>query len=277
MGEILVTGGKGTTGRIIARELAHLGIPHRVGSRRPTHDGEVAFDWRRPELARAALRNVETIYVVAPTDTSDHAGVVLPMLEVALKQGVKKVVLLSASSLEAGGPMMGQIHAWLIQNAADWAVLRPSWFMQNLHNQHHETITEEDALYTATGEGRVGFIDAADIARVAVAALISKEPWNRDFVLTGPEAVSYADVAALLGDGLGRRINHVALHPDAYAQSLVEKGMGEEYARALAGMDERIAAGSENRVTSHVYDLTRREPTDLKSFIRRNIDKWTPR
>ena len=57
----------------------------------------------------------------------------------------------------------------------------------------------------------------------------------------------------------------------------MESGMGEEYARALAGMDERIAAGSENRVTSHVYDLTRREPTDLKSFIRRNIDKWTPR
>jgi uncharacterized protein YbjT (DUF2867 family) len=277
MAEILLTGGKGTTGRMIARELARIGAACRIGTRDPVARGEIAFDWRRPELARDAFDGVKAIYIVAPTDTSDHERLVIPMLEQAVERGVGRFVLLSASSLEAGGPMMGQIHSWLAENTRQWAVLRPSWFMQNLHNQHREAIANEDTVYTATGAGRVGFIDAADIASVAVSALTSQVAWNRDYILTGPEPLSYADVAAALSAAFGRQIKHMALQSDAYARLLVEQGMGEDYARTLAAMDERIAAGSEDRVTTHVYALTGRAPTDFPTFIEANIEKWAPR
>jgi uncharacterized protein YbjT (DUF2867 family) len=274
MRDILITGGKGTTGRLVASQLARLGVSCRTGTRNPAIPGDVAFDWRQPDLARAAFENVSAVYVVAPTDTSDHAGVVLPMLEQAADQGVSRFVLLSASSLEPGGPMMGQIHSWLVQNAPEWVVLRPSWFMQNLHNQHRQSIVEEKAVYTATGDGRVGFIDACDIASVAASALTSQDAWKRDYVLTGPEAVGYADVAAVLSRELGKAVRHVALGTEAYAERLVKQGMDPVYARTLAMMDERIAAGAEDRVTNHVHELTGKAPASLSGFVRQNIEKW---
>jgi uncharacterized protein YbjT (DUF2867 family) len=146
MRDILVTGGTGTTGRAVARELSRLGLPFRIGTRRPSATAEIAFDWTKPELALTAFETTSAIYIVAPTDTSDHATIVLPLLEDALNHGVERFVLLSASSLEPGGPMMGQIHSWLSENAPLWAVLRPSWFMQNLHNQHRRAILEEEAI-----------------------------------------------------------------------------------------------------------------------------------
>jgi uncharacterized protein YbjT (DUF2867 family) len=277
MRDILITGGKGTTGKIVAGQLARLGVSYRIGTRNPAMPGDVAFDWRQPDLAKAAFEEVGAIYVVAPTDTSDHAGVVLPMLEQAAEQGVTRFVLLSASSLEPGGPMMGRVHSWLAQNAAEWAVLRPSWFMQNLHNQHRQAIVEEQAIYTATGDGRIGFIDAGDIASVAVSALTSQDAWNRDYILTGSEAVGYADVAAVLSRELGKAVRHVALGTEAYAERLVTRGMDPVYARTLATMDERIASGAEDRVTGYVHELTGKVPESLSGFVRQNIEKWQPR
>lgn len=87
----------------------------------------------------------------------------------ALSSGVRRFVLLSASSLEAGGPMMGQVHAYLQSMAPEWAVLRPSWFMQNFSEQQRlATIRDEGAIYSATGAEIYAQILAemdADVAR----------------------------------------------------------------------------------------------------------------
>ncbi|HEV2604757.1 MAG TPA: ergot alkaloid biosynthesis protein, partial [Microvirga sp.] len=73
------------------------------------------------------------------------------------------------SQFVPGDPMMGEVHAWLATNAPEWAVLRPSWFMQNFsEGPHGRTIREESAIYSATDTGRVGFISADDIAEVGM-------------------------------------------------------------------------------------------------------------
>lgn len=274
MADTLITGGRGTTGGFLAKELAGLGQPFRIATRAPRDPMDVAFDWHRPDIARAAFAGMDALYIVAPTDTVEHESVVLPRLEDALGQGVRRFVLLSASSLEPGGPMMGKIHSWLSMHAPEWAVLRPSWFMQNLSTQHRPAIRDEGAIYTATGDGRVGFIDAQDIARVAVEALTSAVSWNRDHILTGPQALNYAEVGAILGEELGRPIRHVAESRDAYARRLVAHGLEEIYAASLAEMDERIAAGSEDRTTDSVSRLTGRMPTDLRTYVRRHLADW---
>jgi nucleoside-diphosphate-sugar epimerase len=133
----------------------------------------------------------------------------IDFLELALKRGVSRFVLLSASLLPAGGPAMGQVHLWLEQNAAQWAVLRPSWFMENFSEGHHlRSLREERRIYSATESGRVPFISAEDIAAVAQAALTRENSFNLDFVLTGGEPISYDEVARSIGGAIGRAVSH---------------------------------------------------------------------
>lgn len=273
--EVLVIGGTGKTGRLVANKLAGRGIPHKIGTRGPATETDVAFDWQQPELARRAFEGIHAVYIVAPTNSSDHGAIVPPVLDIALSSGVQRFVLLSASPLQAGGPMMGQIHAYLQGKAPEWTVLRPTWFMQNFSEQQHlATIRDESAIYSATGAGKVGFIDVGDIADAAVEALVTKRSWNMDFILTGPEALSYADIAAKLSNALGRKIKHVSLSVELLAERYRRGGLDEAYAKVLAAMDANSEQGSENRVTDGVLRMTGHQPTTADEFIVRNKGRW---
>ncbi|NBJ13652.1 NAD(P)H-binding protein [Microvirga arsenatis] len=168
---ILLTGGTGKTGRRIAAQLAGKGLKARIAS--PTgagpagHQG-VRFDWLDESTYADAVAGISAVYLLAPAGVAEPLPAMQPFLDQALKAGVHRFVLLSASSLEEDGPMMGKVHAYLRRNAPEWAVLRPTWFMQNFSEQQHlPTIRDEGRIYSATGDGRVPFIDADDIGASA--------------------------------------------------------------------------------------------------------------
>ena len=273
---ILVTGGTGKTGRRVAEQLRSIwGVP-RIATRNPHHETHVRFDWSDASTFAEAFENVGAVYLVAPTDTVESLEAMQPALEAALQAGVKRFVLLSASSLEEGGPMMGKVHSWLRHNAPEWVVLRPTWFMQNFSELHHrDPIREESALYTATGDGRIGFIDAADIAASAAAVLVAPHVENTDYILTGPEAMSYDGVAASLSRQLGRQVHHHRLTVPGLTARHREQGLPEDYARTLAAMDGAIAGGSEDRVTDNVRKLTGRAPMAFADFVQQNAGAWS--
>jgi len=275
--QILVIGGKGKTGRLVAQELQLRGALARIATRSPSTEDDVAFDWQDPRTAEAAFEGINAVYIVAPTNNSDHGAIVPPILELARKRGVRRFVLLSASSLEAGGPMMGQIHSYLRDGVPEWTVLRPTWFMQNFsESQHRETIRDQNAIYSATGTGRIGFINAADIAKAAVSALLEKTSWNRDFILTGPETLSYADFAEKISDVIGRTIKHINLTTSELADRYVRAGLDRAYASILAEMDGRISEGSEDRLSDGVFALTGRPPSTATEFVREHKNAWAP-
>ncbi|WP_298936387.1 ergot alkaloid biosynthesis protein [uncultured Ruegeria sp.] len=273
---ILVTGGTGKTGSRVVEQLKRKGVSPRVGTRSPKGENEARFDWKDPSTFAGAFEGVAAVYLVAPTDTVDSLGAMQPGLEAALASGVTRFVLLSASSLEEGGPMMGAVHAWLRANAPEWAVLRPTWFMQNFsEQQHRDPIRDESAIYTATDDGRIGFIDANDIAASATAILTAPSVDNTDYILTGPEATSYDVVAETLSNQLGRQVIHHRMTVDELAERHQKLGLPQEYAKTLAAMDGAIAGGSEDRVTDHVFHLTGRAPTSLTEFVRLNLGAWS--
>ena len=270
----LVIGGKGTTGRRVADRLASSGAEVIIGTRSPSGPQDRYFDWA-DKASLAAFDGCSAVYVVAPTDRIDHLDVMRPLLEGAMARQVRRFVLLSSSLLERDGPMMGEVHAWLADNAPEWAVLRPSWFMQNFSDgPHARTIRDEDAIYSATGSARVGFIDADDIAAAAVACLTSAEPLNDDMILTGPEALSYEDTAGILSEVTGRTIRHVALSGSALAERFEAQGLPPEYARILAGLDEAIRTGVEDRTTDGVARLTGNAPEAFRAFAERHSERW---
>ncbi|KZM51548.1 ergot alkaloid biosynthesis protein [Labrenzia sp. OB1] len=271
----LVTGGTGKTGRRVAALLRDRASDVRIATRNPQIPGQVRFDWGQPDLFAAALGSVKAVYLVAPTDRTDHLAVMKPFLQCALGMGVSRFVLLSASSLQRGGAMMGEVHDWLAGNVPEFCILRPTWFMQNFSEQQHRTtIRDESRIYSATGEGRVPFINADDIAASAVAALTTSSPPNTDMILTGPEALSYEAVASEIGLAAGRKIDHVCLSEDHLAARFTILGMEAGYARGLASMDTAIAKGSENRLSDGVFRLTGRQPGAFRDFVRRNRSAW---
>ncbi|WAS96448.1 NAD(P)H-binding protein [Nannocystis punicea] len=265
----LVTGGTGKTGSAVARGLRARGVTAAIASRHPRDPDHVRFDWADPSSHDSALKDVDAVYMVAPALVTDPDRLMVPFIDRALARGVERFVLLSSSALDARAPGLGAVHAALQARAPAWTVLRPSWFMQNLVDPQHalgRAIRSERAFVSASGHGRIGFIDAEDIAAVAVATLLA--PADADLILTGPEALSYDDAAAILSDVLGEPVVHRAIPVDEWCARLVAAGMPADYAAMLGALEQAIAGGAEDRVTDEVLRRTGRPPRSLRAVAR---------
>ncbi|MFI0980901.1 NAD(P)H-binding protein [Streptomyces sp. NPDC021093] len=274
-GFTLVIGATGTTGSRVTAGLLAEGRRVKAAGRNATPvEGAqaVRFDWNEPATWGGALDRVEGVYLVPPIGSADPAAVMLPFLRRARAAGVRRAVLLSSSAIPAGGPAVGQVHQELPGLFEEWAVLRPSWFMQNFTGStpHARSIREDGALLTATGDGRVGFVDAGDIAAVAVRSLIADQAPNTDLVLTGPQALSYAEVAALLTEVTGRPVVHRRLTVEEMRDRWAAE-IPAEFATMLAGLDRAIADGAEDRTTDTVQRLTGRPPGTFRDFAEREL------
>ncbi|MGW4753925.1 NmrA family NAD(P)-binding protein [Streptomyces chartreusis] len=275
IGTTLVTGATGTTGSRTAARLTAAGHPVRAAGRKaaPVAGAEpVRFDWYDPGTHAAALDGVDRVYVIPPVGDPDPAAVVLPFLRRARAAGVRRAVLLSASSIPEGGPAVGQVHRALPGIFDEWAVLRPSWFMQNFTGDHlhAKSIRTEGLIRTAAGTGRVGFVDADDIAAVAVHALTDDRASETDLVLTGPEALSYDDIATVITEVTGRPVAHRPLSYEEMRDRLAAQ-MPEEFAAMLAGMDRAVAEGAEDRFTDSVQRLTGRPAGSFRALVEREL------
>ncbi|MFF3641625.1 NAD(P)H-binding protein [Streptomyces sp. NPDC002564] len=272
-GTILVTGGTGTTGRRVAARLAARGHRVRVASRRPggdaPHGAAVRFDWADTATHAPALDGVSGVYLVPAVADPDPAAHVLPFLDRARRAGVERVVLLGASAVTEADGGLGEAYRALRERFPAWAVLRPSWFMQNFtgRHPHAESIRASGEIVSATGDGRIAFVDADDIAEVGVRALTDGRAHNAAHLVTGPQALSYADAAALLSGATGRPVRHRAVSRTVLRDRLTATGMPVEYAEMLAGMDEAIAAGAEDRTSPAVERVTGRAPRSFAEFV----------
>ncbi|MFH8467286.1 NAD(P)H-binding protein [Streptomyces sp. NPDC017991] len=268
---VLVLGATGTTGSRVVSRLAGEGHRVKAAGRRATPvDGAeaVRFDWYDPATYEEALDGADRVYLVAPVDSATPADVMLPFLEQARASGVRRVVLLSSSAIPAGGPALGQVHQALPGLFDEWAVLRPSWFMQNFtgDHMHARSVREEGVILTAAGEGRVAFVDAEDIAAVAAHALTDVRAPGTDLVITGPQALSHTEVAAVLTEVTGRTVAHRPLTYEEMRDHL-SASMPLEYAAMLAGMDRSNAGGAEDRTTDTVRRLTGRGPRAFRDHV----------
>ncbi|ALG10383.1 NAD(P)H-binding protein [Kibdelosporangium phytohabitans] len=272
-GTTLVIGATGTTGSRTAAQLTAAGHRVKAASRRatPVADAEpVTFDWYDPATHAAALAGADRVYLIPPLGDSNPAATMLPFLRQARTAGVHRAVLLSSSAIPEGGPAVGTVHQALPDLVEQWAVLRPSWFMQNFTGTHAHAhgIRDEGIIWTATENGRVGFVDAEDIAAVAVRALTDEQAPNTDLVLTGPEALGHDDIATIITEVTGQSVVHRRLSYEQMRDRLTAE-VPAEFAAMLAGMDRAIAEGAEDRVTDTVQRLTGRPPSTFRALVER--------
>jgi uncharacterized protein YbjT (DUF2867 family) len=232
----------------------------------------VRFDWFDATTHQRALDGVERIYLVAPVGEPDPIQVVGPFLEQAVAAGVRRVVMLSSSAVAPGDPGLGLVDAMVRNTLPEWEILRPSWFMQNFVEHHPlaDSIRATGEFVTATGQGRLPFIDAADIGRSGARLLASPHAGNTEHRLTGPEALTYDDAAAVMTTITGRPVRHRAVDTEHYVDFLVESGYDAGFASALAALDNRIRDGKEAQVTDAVEQITAQPPHSFAEYLREN-------
>ena len=231
------------------------------------HGSDVAFDWHDRVTWPAALGGCDRVYLVPPPGL-DVAPSMVPFIELARRNGVERLVLLSNSVFPMGGPGVGAVHQVLAEgDPNDFVVLRPSWFMQNVTGEHYlaRMVRDQDGIVTATGEGRVGFVDADDIAVVAVHALLDEKRPAAELVLTGPEALSYRRVAEVVGAARGRPVAFEPVTPAELVERLA-RTYPLPFVQVLAELDAVIAAGAEDRVTPYIERVTGRPPRSFEQF-----------
>lgn len=269
----LITGASGKTGSRIAAMLQNQNYPVRLAVRKKSasdlDDNQVHFDWYDPSTYAAALKNVDHAYLVVPILDMKPEDVMIPFIKEAIWGGVKRLVLLGSASIDEDGPVFGKVHQTLKELAPEWAVLQPSYFMENFtEGPHRMTMEQHGEIYSATGDGRVGFVSADDIAAVAFHALTDEEPHNTEHIITGPEALSYGQVADIFSRVMEQTIEYRPLSDEALTRGMVESGMPAEYAAFLAGLDRLIREeGTEDQTTDTVKNVTGRDPISLEQLI----------
>ena len=125
-----------------------------------------------------------------------------------------------------------------------------------------KAIAAEGKIVSATGAGRLPFVDAEDIAAVAVRALVDETPHQTAHLITGPAALTYGEAAKILG------VRHEALTAEALAAFLVDHGIPAAYAQLLAMADLLIASGQQAEVSDTVERVTGRPPRAFADFVR---------
>ncbi|KAG7447419.1 NAD(P)-binding protein [Guyanagaster necrorhizus] len=273
---ILLTGGTGKTATRIACLLKDAHQPVLLTSRKgvvPEPFKGIKFDWYDPstfENVFTADPNIDRIYLIAPAGTLDVFPPMKPFIDLAVQKGVKRFVLLSATSFEPGSPAIGKVHEYLLSLKVDYAVIRPSWFFENFLTLHLPTIREQNTIMSASEDGKIGFISADDIADLAVSTLTDEKSHNKDYILTGPELLSYDDVAAIFTQVLGRKITHTRITVEESKKRYLAFGLPEDFAAALASMDGLNAKGVEEKIFVAPKKVTGKRT--LRSFVEANKD-----
>ncbi|KUJ20904.1 NAD(P)-binding protein [Mollisia scopiformis] len=279
-GTVLLTGGTGKISSRIAPLLSANGNDVLIASR-SGNSPELAsckgvkFDWLDESTYKTAFEcaSISAIFLVAPP-IMDCLPPMKTFIDLAIKNGVKRFVLLSASVLEDGdGPIMTAVASYIKGLKVEYAILQPTWFMENFSEvQHLPTIRDQDQIITATGQGKVPFVRAEDIAAVAFRALTEEVPHNKDHLILGPRLWSYDEVAALLTQKLGRKISHLKISEAEFAQGIANF-MPEDYAKMLAKLETVIKNGGEERLNDVVSKVTGREPKRFEDFVDEMVGK----
>ncbi|MFI6625782.1 NmrA family NAD(P)-binding protein [Streptomyces sp. NPDC050528] len=270
----LVLGGTGRTGSLVARRLAERGLPARTAAR---HGADVPFDWDDPTTHPAALAGADRLYLVTPVLRISYADQVAAFLDLAVASGVRHVTYLSAYGAQLAPPdvdISAVENELTARKTLTHAILRPAWVMQNFADAHLPVV---DGVITVPTGGRTeAFVDAGDIAAVAVETLLDPEGHDgARYEPTGPQALTVAEVADTITAVTGRPVRHQDIDPEVWIGGALAAGVvPADYAVMLGWLTGAIISGNGSTPNDDIEKVTGRAPTAFADFARRNAGAW---
>jgi uncharacterized protein YbjT (DUF2867 family) len=272
---ILITGASGNVGREVLRQAAAAGLRLRAAyqsadkaTQAPAGVETVLMDYGKPETLRAAFREIEKLFLVGPP-TADLVQMEANAVDQAKRASVPHIVKLSA--LGGRNAIFPRQHAdseeHIKSSGIAYTFLRPNGFMQNFVNYDSPTIKTQNAFYAAVGHGAVSHIDLRDIAAAAVKVLSGRGHEGKAYPLTGPEALTNAQVAEKISRAVGRKISYVNLAPADLKKALLAAGVPEWSADALLDLQRLYREGGASSVDPTFEQLMGRKPTTFDQFL----------
>ncbi|WP_370269418.1 SDR family oxidoreductase [Nioella sp.] len=281
---ITVFGATGTTGAPLVDRLLEKGANVRAVTSDPAKLERlkakgceaVLANFTDPAALEQACAGADRIYLVTPAHL-DMRRWKANAIAAAKAAGVRHVVLATGlgASPKAGlsfGKWHSETQELLKDSGLDWTFIQPTYFMQNLLWQA-DSIARDGVYYDDLG-GPVAWIDARDIADVAAEALTGAGHAGKGYGLTGPEALTGEDIAAVLSEVTGRSITSAPLAPEDAKAAMVANGMQDEVAAAMVELASIAPKGYLGSIETTVSDVLGRPARRLRDFVAENRDAF---
>jgi uncharacterized protein YbjT (DUF2867 family) len=284
MSKILVTGATGTIGKEVVRALRAKNLSVRAGARTPEKlealkklgAEVVALDFNDPASVQSAFEGVDRVFLLTPFVESP-VELAKGAIAAAKKAGVRFILRMSAAGADPNAPAVLPREHGIIENLVKdsgipWAVIQPSFFMDNFFNYSGDSIKGQSAVYGASGTGKVAYVSSADVGAVAAEILANPEKHaSKSYLITGGEAVTDEQAVRTLSEVLNREIKLVNMPAKDYEAALRSAQLPNWMVENLLFLESMVKAqGWAEATVTTVKDVTGREPERLRSFFERN-------
>jgi uncharacterized protein YbjT (DUF2867 family) len=284
---LLLTGATGAAGSFIANEFVRQQVPVRILVRDRAKakrlenipsielvEGDMAS---RSSLA-SALDGVDRALMISAS-SMDMVETQCTFIDASKAAGVRHIIKFSGLDARLDttfpfGLMHKDIEQYLETSGLAWTHLRPTGFMQE-YLREAPSIVHDGALYLALGEVRLNPVDLVDVGKIGFHLLRDGGHEGQRLHLTGPEALTMAEVAERISRAIGRPVRYVPISPEQRRQALIAHGIPAPIADALdKQVHERLKGGLESEVDLSTHKLFNVQPTTFLEFAKRNAESF---
>ena len=283
---ILITGASGNVGKTVLQAVAKSGAQHRAMYRSAAEAAKasagtetVVADFAKPETLGAALKNVDSVYLVC-SPIPELVQLESNMIDACVAAGVKHVVqnsALGAGDYDKSFPSWHRkVEEKLKGTRLSWTILRPNSFHQNVVAFFAPTIRTQGVFYNSMRDAKNSFLDVRDIAAVAAKSLAGGEHAGKIYELNGPEAINYTELAKKISKVAVREVKYVDIPMDAQKKAMLDQGMPEWLTTALLDLQQYYVSGKGGETDGLLQKLLGRAPITMDEFLKENAAEFRP-
>lgn len=286
MPKLLITGGTGTLGGAIARQLAESGVTGKALVRGPDRAESlsdlgfeiVVGDLTEPESLPAAIDGVDTILLWSGNDPRQVAAQ-SNLIEAAVAAGARHLVMVSAHTAGLTPPVsFGVAHRAIeeqIQRSGiSWTIVRPYLFMQNFVRFALKIVSRGKVIAPVKDAG-IAMVDMRDVAAVVVRALTEDHHVDKTYEVSGPETLSFGRATHIISHVTGKQVTHI--NPPRILTGLLLKTMTDLSSREIPlvlQLFDSISAGDQDRVTDVFAQVVGQIPRTFDDYVREHVEEF---
>ncbi|MDN5845867.1 MAG: SDR family oxidoreductase [Candidatus Nitrosocosmicus sp.] len=287
---ILVTGATGTVGSEVVKQLSKNALSYNIKA--GVHSVEnankiqqydrveaILIDYDKQEGLQVAFKGTDKLFLLThpSSKSAEHES---NLVSEAKRSGISHIVKQSimGADLEADVEAMRlhrQAEKAIEESGISYTFLRPNEFMQGFINFQGPTIRNHNAFYIPAENAKVSIVDARDIASIAVKSLMdSNRHYNKTYLITGPEALSYHQAAEILSNATSKKIQYVNISDEKAREAMKEAGLDDWLINTILDLYSYFRKGYASQVASAVEEVTGKKPIAFAQFAKEHVDAF---
>jgi uncharacterized protein YbjT (DUF2867 family) len=280
MSRVLVTGANGNVGQEVLRACVSAGFDARAADLIASTRQDVSFarlDFTDRTTWPVALEGCDFAFLLRPPPLGNMATTLNPFIDAAFAAGVKHLVFLSVSGAETKSWVPHRkVEDHLRTTSGSWTVLRPGFFAQNLGDAYRLDLAEHDRFYLPAGDGKVAFLDVADLGDMTARILADPSKFRGQAIrLAGPEAVTFTQLAERLAAVLGRPIHYVPASIPGYVWHLWRRRrLPLMQVVVQTVLHVGLRSGEARAIDDQQQTLLGRPATPIDGYLARTKERW---